>query len=466
MENKFKYLFKNIGVLMIANFSSKILVFLLVPLYTSVLSTTEYGSYDLAVSTATLLFPILTLNIVDAVMRFSMDCAVNKKTIATIGMKFISISAILFGICMWLLKRINLLPGISGLEIYIFLYYASYAVNQLLIQFSKGLERVKDMGIAGVVGTFVTIITNILFLLVLKWGLIGFFFSSILAQMISAIYLAIRIKVWEYIDVTEIDKKTQHEMLMYSVPLIATAVGWWINSAADKYVVAFMLGVASNGLLSVSYKIPQIINTLQGIFTQAWQISAVKEYGEEDTSKFYGNTFSSINLLMCAACSFLIILSKPLAHILYAKEFYVAWQYVPFLLLSSVLNCASGLLGPILAAKKDSKAMMWSAIIGAATNIVMNIILVYLMGIQGATIATVICSYIIYAVRKRAVGKDIWIKDYFIIIVTWMLLFVQAFVESHLSIVPIEIAIMAILIVINVKELKRIFFKIKHVFIH
>ena len=441
MENKFKYLFKNIGVLMIANFSSKILVFLLVPLYTSVLSTTEYGSYDLAVSTATLLFPILTLNIVDAVMRFSMDCAVNKKTIATIGMKFISISAILFGICMWLLKRINLLPGISGLEIYIFLYYASYAVNQLLIQFSKGLERVKDMGIAGVVGTFVTIITNILFLLVLKWGLIGFFFSSILAQMISAIYLAIRIKVWEYIDVTEIDKKTQHEMLMYSVPLIATAVGWWINSAADKYVVAFMLGVASNGLLSVSYKIPQIINTLQGIFTQAWQISAVKEYGEEDTS-------------------------KPLAHILYAKEFYVAWQYVPFLLLSSVLNCASGLLGPILAAKKDSKAMMWSAIIGAATNIVMNIILVYLMGIQGATIATVICSYIIYAVRKRAVGKDIWIKDYFIIIVTWMLLFVQAFVESYLSIVPIEIAIMAILIVINVKELKRIFFKIKHVFIH
>ena len=437
MENKFKYLFKNIGVLMIANFSSKILVFLLVPLYTSVLSTTEYGSYDLAVSTATLLFPILTLNIVDAVMRFSMDCAVNKKTIATIGMKFISISAILFGICMW-----------------------------ILIQFSKGLERVKDMGIAGVVGTFVTIITNILFLLVLKWGLIGFFFSNILAQLISAIYLAIRIKVWKYIDVTEIDKKTQHEMLMYSVPLIATAVGWWINSAADKYVVAFMLGVASNGLLSVSYKIPQIINTLQGIFTQAWQISAVKEYGEEDTSKFYGNTFSSINLLMCAACSFLIILSKPLAHILYAKEFYVAWQYVPFLLLSSVLNCASGLLGPILAAKKDSKAMMWSAIIGAATNIVMNIILVYLMGIQGATIATVICSYIIYAVRKRAVGKDIWIKDYFIIIVTWMLLFVQAFVESYLSIVPIEIAIMAILIVINVKELKRIFFKIKHVFIH
>lgn len=466
MENRFNYLLKNIGVLMIANFSSKILVFLLVPLYTSVLSTTEYGSYDLAVSTATLLFPILTLNVVDAVMRFSMDYIIDKKSIASIGLKFISISVILFGICIWILNRINLLSGISSLGIYIFLYYVSYAVNQLLIQFSKGLERVKDMGIAGVIGTFVTIVTNILFLLVLKLGLNGFFFSSILAQMISAIYLTVRIKVWEYIDVKKIDKKIQHEMLIYSIPLIATAVGWWINSAADKYVVAFMLGVASNGLLSVSYKIPQIINTLQGIFTQAWQISAVKEYGEEETSKFYGNTFSSINLLMCAACSFLIVLSRPLAHILYAKEFYVAWQYVPFLLLSSVLNCASGLLGPILAAKKDSKAMMWSAIIGAVANIIMNIILVYLIGIQGATIATVICSYIIYAVRKKAVGKDIQIEDYFTIIVTWLLLFVQAFVESYLSIVPIEVVIMAILVIVNIKGINRIFFKIKHVFIH
>ena len=83
-------------------------------------------------------------------------------------------------------------------------------------------------------------------------------------------------------------------MLKYSIPLIATVIGWWINSTADKYVVVFMLGTAANGLLSVSYKIPQILNTFQGIFTQAWQISAIKEYGEDDTSTFYGKTFSKI----------------------------------------------------------------------------------------------------------------------------------------------------------------------------
>lgn len=72
-------LIKNMGILTLSNFATKFLVFLLVPLYTSVLSTKEYGSYDLAVSTVTLLYPILSLNIVDAVMRFTMDKTYDKK---------------------------------------------------------------------------------------------------------------------------------------------------------------------------------------------------------------------------------------------------------------------------------------------------------------------------------------------------------------------------------------------------
>lgn len=462
--NKSKYLIKNMGILTISNFSSKILVFLLVPLYTSVLSTAEYGSYDLAVSTATLFYPILTLNVTDAIMRFSMDQTCNKKCIASIGIKFILISIVIFGIGMYILNITRLWPDINGLEVYIFFYYISYVLNQYLIQFAKGLERVRDMGIAGVLSTLVTIFTNILFLLVFKWGLVGFFFANIFAQIISGIYLSIRVKIWSFVDLKSSDNELQKEMLVYSIPLIATVVGWWVNSTADKYVVTFILGVASNGILSVSYKIPQIINTLQGIFTQAWQISAIKEYGEHDTAKFYGNTFTIINLLMCMACSWLIILTKPLAHVLYAKDFYAAWQFVPFLLIASVLNCASGLLGPILSAQKNSKAMMWSALIGAGANIVMNIVFVNFIGIQGATIATVICSSIIYVVRKKAVGKAIQIDGYVCVLITWGMLCVQAIVESYLSNYFIEIAIMGILLVINAKFMKKIILVSKSIF--
>ena len=94
VNQRYKYLLKNTGLLTISNFASKVLVFLLVPLYTSVLSTEEYGIYDLIVSTVSLLYPLLTLNIVDAVMRFTMDKDVDKKQVAYIGIRYVGISVL------------------------------------------------------------------------------------------------------------------------------------------------------------------------------------------------------------------------------------------------------------------------------------------------------------------------------------------------------------------------------------
>ena len=448
--NRAKYLIKNTGILAVSNFASKILIFLLVPLYTSVLSTTEYGTYDLVVSTITMLVPILTCNIADAVMRFSMDAEYQRDEIAKIGLKYIGYSIVSAWVLLALVKILNLWPIISGLELLIGTYFIFNVFNQFLVQMAKGYERVADMGVAGVLGTVVMVSTNIFFLLVLKKGLKGFFVANTIAQAVPATYLLFRLKIIGLLkQKIQKKKKLEREMLAYCVPLIATTLGWWVNSTADRYVVALMCGVAANGLLSISYKIPTIINTLQGIFIQAWQISAIKEYGEKDTALFYGRAFEIINTLMCIACACL-------GSILYQKEFYYAWQYVPFLLVSCVLNSASGFLGPILAAKKDSRSMALSAVYGACANVLMNIGLVYLIGIQGATIATVISSFIIYCVRKRAVGSEISIVRYQSVLLTWFLLCIQAVFEIYTSLWWVEIILMIIMLILNLNGVKQV----------
>lgn len=454
--NKQKYLIKNVGILTISNFASKILVFLLVPLYTSVLSTSEYGTADLLVSTISIFTPLLTLNIVDAVMRFTMDEKYDKRDVFSAGEYFTIISIAIVFIFLLINHFGDFSLLIKKYELFIFFSYLFGTGNNLLTQFAKGLEKIKEMGIAGVIGTVSTISLNVFFLLVIKLGLNGYLFTMICASLIQFIYLFISLKIWKFHRFSIYPVVFTKEMLIYCVPLLATTIGWWINSAADRYVVTFLVGVSATGLVSVSYKIPQIINTLQSIFIQAWQISAIKEYGEQDTAIFYGKTFKVINFLMCAACSWLILLTRPLAHILYAKDFYVAWKFVPFLLISSVLNCASGLLGPILSAKKDSKSMMWSAIFGAIVNVGLNILLVFFMGIQGATISTAIASFIIYIIRKRAVGKDIIIDGYFIVIATWIGLCIQAIIEVYFKSYLLEIFIMFVLLCVNFNSFKNI----------
>lgn len=456
MNSKAKYLLKNIGILTISNFASKILVFLLVPLYTSILSKDDVGLYDLIISTMQLAFPVLTLNIVDALMRFLMDKSKSKHEVATIGIRYVVFSLIPVMLFLSIASRMKLMQYIHGLEVFIFLYYLFYCFNQYCIQFAKGIELVSAMGVAGVLGTVTMLGANVVLLLIAKAGLSGFFIANILGQAVPTLYLLIKTRIWNYIKGVKINKELQKEMLVYCVPLIATAVGWWVNSASDKYVVSFLCGVAANGLLSVSYKIPAIISTLQQIFTQAWQISAVKEYGEKDTTAFYGRTFSVLNVFMAAACSLLIILAKPIGHVLYQKEFYIAWQYVPFLLIASVLNSASGFLGPILSAKKASKPMALSAIYGASANVVLNIIFVSLIGIQGATIATVISSFIIYWVRKRAVGEEIKIERYGSVLITWLLLCGQAIFEIYTSFWWAEVAIIVLMLIINWKDVNNL----------
>ena len=90
-DNKYKYLIKNTGFLAISSFSSRILVFLLVPFYTNVLSTSEYGIYDLATTTIQLLMPILTLNVYEGVTRFLMSDKENPNAIVTLGFKYIAV---------------------------------------------------------------------------------------------------------------------------------------------------------------------------------------------------------------------------------------------------------------------------------------------------------------------------------------------------------------------------------------
>lgn len=425
MDGRTKYLLKNTSILTISNFSSKLLSFLLVPLYTAALTAEEYGSYELIMSTLQLLIPFLTLNIVDGVLCFLLDKNISKKMIKSIGLKYIVLSIFGMALLLGLNHIFNIWLPLKEFEIYTFLYFVFYIFNQLFIQTAKGQEQVKALGISGIISTFTSLIANILLLVLFPLGLKGFFTAYIIGQAISAFYLCYVTSFFSDLTI-HIDKELQQAMLKYSFPLIWGTLGWLINNVSDRYVVTWLCGLAENGIYSVSYKIPTIITTVQNIFIQAWVISAIKEYESPTRNIFYKETFIKLNFLMVSCCTVLITGTKFVAKILFAKDFFDAWQYAPFLLVSVVFGASSGFIGPILSAKKDSKTQAKSTLYGAIANLVLNIILVYFIGAQGAAIATALSNIIIYLVRRKAIGNMLYGKYYKKVIFSWLLLMLQA----------------------------------------
>ena len=422
---KEKRLIKNIGILAIGNFASKLLSFFLVPLYTNVLSTAEYGIYDLSSSIIQILMPILTCNVADGIMVFALSNKEKSGAYYKTGLKYVFISWGIVTIIFWVANKINFLPILSGVIGYIIVLYGIYTLNQLMIQYLKALNKTEHIAISGILSSITMLVGNIYFLLISKLGISGFYLANILGQGVGVIYYTyVVVKDNRHFD--ELNRMEEIQLIKYSLPLIVVSLSWWVNGALDKYIVAFMCGVSATGLLSVAYKIPSIIGVVQQIFIQAWHISAIEEYGTDESNNFYDGIFRLLNALVCMVCSILIFSSEFLAHFLFLNDFYIAWRYTPFLLVSSVVNASAGFFGPILSARKDSISMAKSGVYGAVSNGILNLALVYILGIQGATLATLISSFIIYAVRLKTVRNIITDSAFQKIYTSWGVLIIQA----------------------------------------
>lgn len=427
--NRYKYLIKNIGLLTLSSFATKLLSFFLVPLYTNILTTTEYGTYDIFHTTISVLIPILTLNVQESVMRFALDKKYNREAIVTIAMRYMMISCgiIITGLF------VNSFLGISSIgkkyAVYFFLMFFSQALSCIVPAYIRGIDKIADLSVSSVIASAVTIGCNILFLVVFRWGLIGYFLANIIGPLIQCIYLMFRGKMFQYTHLSMRYISETKEMLDYSKPMIANSIAWWVNNASDRYVVILFCGLAENGIYSVASKIPSILNIFQSIFSSAWTLSAVRDFDPEDKNGFFANTYKAYNCLMVIICSVIIVVDKILARFLYAKDFYVAWKCVPWLTIAIVFGALSGYIGGFFSAVKNSKIYAQSTIVGAITNIILNLLITPLAGPLGAAIATAVSYFVVWAIRywhsKRFIKLKInLLRD----IVTYILLVLQSVV--------------------------------------
>lgn len=411
MESKYQYLAKNTVIFAISSFSSRILVFLLVPLYTSVLSTSDYGIADIIVTSTTLLSYVFTLDIADSVLRFAIERKDEQKRILSYGIRVLLFGSVLLagGIIVFYYSKYG--SWNRYYYLFLFLNFFALSLNQIINNYLRAIDKIKEVAIAGIIQTITTIILNILLLLIIRTGVYGYLISIIVGSLSSALYSFIAIKLTPRELFSEHCKKeTQKEMYCYSIPLIFNGIAWWINNSIDKYFVIYMLGNAENGVLAISYKIPTILMVFHLIFAQAWNLSAIKEYDKEDKDVFISSIYSFYNAGLVVLCSILILLNIPLARLLYAKEFFVAWKCSSILLFSTLFSCLSGIIGSIFSAVKASRFFAFSTVSSAIINVILNYILIHFWGIIGAAIATAVSYIFVWMIRLFYARKFVNLK--------------------------------------------------------
>lgn len=432
MRREEKKLVQNTLLLMLGNFSSKLLVFFMVPLYTSVLSTEEYATSDLLTTTINLAYPFATLMISTAVMRFCLDHYNDVKQLLSIGfwieilgILLVSIGSFFFFNAENLVKyRVFFLTGFAG-----------YSFFTLFMEYAKGSGKVTLYSLSGLCNTIALILSNLLFLLKLGLGIEGYLLAMIAAYWITIIMLFVGCKAWKQLILpTRIECKYVKDMLAYSVPLMPNSISWWINNSSDRYIMNAFRGLGELGLYSVSYKIPSIMATISAILISAWEMSAADDFGSEQSKRFFSKIYDLWVHAYIIVCTILVLFVKLLALFLFQKEFFAAWQFVPILLLAGVFSGLSAFLGTVFTSAKKTKSVFVTTMIGAGCNIIFNFLFIPYFGGYGAAIATLIGYLVIYFMRlkgaNRIIQLDVAYINHFFRLCLLLLMVVLSCVDS------------------------------------
>ena len=398
-EGKYKRLISNTAILAVGTFTSKVLVFLLMPLYTALLSTAEFGVADLVSQTANFIIPLAAVGICDGLFRFALDAKGkerDEKRVFTSALLVILIGSIAtFGV-------VQILRSVDVLENYVFVV-AAYVIcsnlHSISAQFVRALGKTTLFAAQGILNTALTIVLNILFLIVFDMGAMGYVLSVVVANLFVTIVLFFVAKLYKYISIGSIDRNCLAQMLKFSIPYIPTTMMWLITSVSDRYIVSAYIGVAENGLYAAAYKLPTVLMLACGVFIEAWQSSLVQDVTDEERVGFFSAVFKNYMGILFMGATTIIAGAKILTRILLADSYYDSWRFVPILVIAMTFSTLVAFLGTVYFLEKKSVISMLTAMAGAIVNVILNFVLIPTHGALGAAVATAISYVAVYAIR-------------------------------------------------------------------
>lgn len=437
MNSKYKNLLKDTMIFALGSFGSKVILFFLVPLYTNYLTADEYGIADLISTFSQLIIPITSLMISSAVIRFGMmksekseDVIVN--AFCVIGFSIVTTFMIIF--------LLGWYAPVKEWRWYLFVQVILSNIAEIEKTYLKVKNKNKIFSIISVFQTLILAITNVLLLTIFNQGVRGYIIANIAGALVGVIIAFFAGNLYNDLSEGSFNMDLLKRMIMYSSPLIFGNISWWVIHSSDKIMIQAMLSASALGIYTVATKIPSLINVIIAIFSQAWGISSIKEIESTKKTDFISSVFNLYSTTVFGAAILLITFIKPFMNIYVGNDFKGSWIYTPLLLAAAAFFSLSVFISSLYSALQKTKNDMWTTILCAVINLIVNYIGISFLGVWGAIIGTVTAYFICAVVRiidinrflKINIKKNLYINMLILIFqsiaiaVQWHIVFVSS----------------------------------------
>ena len=377
---------------------SKAIGFLLIPLYTSKLGTDGYGQLAITDMIYNLLVNIITFQINTGYTRYYYTYSKkDRKKLKDTAITFAIICSVGFLLVNLALGRYYsgiILDIDNSYKILILLIFMS-AVEQIsyvcMIDFSMQYKAMKIVNYQ-IMKLIVNLIFVIYYVAYKNMGILGMYKGYCISNMIILIavvfFYKIRIKIY-------LDKKMLKEMFVYSIQLVPTNIAYIILNLGDRYILSIINGVTATGIYSLGYKYgmlfqPLVIEPFKKVFTPyKYEISS-----KENSNNLLNKWFIKYNLIGVCIVFQISILVKFVIMVTSPKEFLEAYKIVPLIVISFFVYGKSEFYNLGIYLTNKTRYVSYIMILSGILNIMLNFLLIPILGMYGAALATII-AYLI-----------------------------------------------------------------------
>lgn len=399
-----KMLIKNTGIIAVGNISTKLINFLLLPLYTALISTEDYGIIDLLSTYSTLLIAIVSLQLFQAAFRF---VAVERDNLDNSRYVLSTIfGATVFASAIYIVLFVVCSPFIYIRQKWYLLAQVLASIYLMLVTNSiRGLGDNVTYAFSNFLSAAITLILNVLFLVVFRWDAMSMLVAYIVGPIMGGTVAFVYKKMWNYLGIRYIKVSKIKEYLRYSAPLVPNELSWWVLHASDRTIISIALGVAANGLIAVASRFSNIYTTIFSVFNTAWTEQCVLHYKEEGGKEYLAKTVIVVTKIFTSMTIGLVATMPFVFYIMVNVKYQDAYGIIPIYLFAVYFNVIIGLLSPIYLVHNETGKVAKSTICAALINIVVDILLVPFVGVYAAAISSLVAYFIISLWRLLDVRK-------------------------------------------------------------
>ncbi len=408
MNKKFQ-LAKNTIVIYFGKLCTQFVSFLLLPFYTALLSTKQYGAVDIVTTYVQLLIPIVFFQIDQAAFRFLIEKRDDKSDIdalITSLFGFVIIQSLFFSLVYFCVSIIFALPY----AVYLYFNVLATFFASCFLQIARGLGDNAGYAVGSFISGSINVILNVIFITLFHMRADGMMLAMALGNVFCSLYILFHNQIYKYLSVKTFSFGAIKKMIKYSFPLAPNAISWWLVNASDRSVVLLFLGSSANGILAASHKFSTVITSFYNVFNISWMESASLHLEEDDGNEFFSSTIDVIYRLFSSCCICVIAFMPFLFPLLINEKFSDSYNLIPIYIYAALFNIIAGLYSAAYIAYKKTAEIAKTSIIAGVANVGIDLILIRWIGLYAAAISSAVAYGVMAVYRHLDVKKIVRLK--------------------------------------------------------